>query len=92
MTANKPTAEQVRTTPPPTLGLPQERRGESRRVEVPPSLDELARRVYGDAPTGSTHVSASANGGQIAAFGHRNEHATDNETDLGKIGRRMYGF
>lgn len=102
MTANKPTAEQleqwrqdaerVRTTPPGPSGLPRERRGESRNVSLPPSLDDLGRRVYGDALTGTANVPAPANGGVVAAYGRGHEHATDNETDLGKIGRRMFGF
>lgn len=84
--------DQVRTTPGPH-GLPRERRGESRHVEVPPSLDALGARVYGyGGAVGSMHVSAPASGGQVAAYGHRGEHATDTETDLGKIGRRMFGF
>lgn len=102
MTANKPTAERddnmdqvhaerVRTTPGPS-GLPKERRGESRRVEVPPSLDDLGRRVYGDAPTGTANVPAPANGGQVAAYGRGHEHATDHVSDLSEIGRRMFGF
>ncbi|MGP5931272.1 hypothetical protein [Corynebacterium glyciniphilum] len=103
MTTNKPTpeqleqwrqdAERVRTTPPGPSGLPRERRGESRRVEVPPSLDDLGRRVYGHGgAVGSTHVSAPANGGLVAAIGHSGGHATDNETDLSAIGARIFGF
>lgn len=102
MTANKPTPEQLaawraerdeNTTPPGPTGLPKERRGESRRVEVPPSLDELGRRVYGHGgAVGSTHVSAPANGGLVAAIGHSGEHATDHVSDLSAIGRRMFGF
>ncbi|WP_312976341.1 hypothetical protein [Corynebacterium sp.] len=85
MTTNKPT--------PGPSGLPKERRGESRHVEVPPTLDQLGARVYGHGGAeGTAHVSAPASGGQVAAYGHRNEHASDNETDLGKIGRRMFGF
>ncbi|MGP5928376.1 hypothetical protein [Corynebacterium glyciniphilum] len=103
MTTERPTPEQLeqwrqdaehrRTTTPGPTGLPQERRGESRPVEVPPSLDALGARVYGyGGAVGSTHVAAPANGGQVAAYGRGGEHASDNETDLGKIGRRMFGF
>lgn len=85
-------AERVRTTPGPS-GLPRERRGESRHVEVPLTLDDLGRRVYGHGgATGTAHLPAPANGGQVAAYGRGGEHATDNETDLSAIGARIFGF
>lgn len=108
MTANKPTAEQLErwraevdqvhaervcTTPPGPSGLPRERRGKSRNVSLPPSLDDLGRRVYGyGGAVGSMHVSAPANGGVVAAIGHGGETDGDHVSDLSEIGRRMFGF